>query len=858
MQTPHTTNHLPPQTSLGGKAYRLSQLTHIGMPIPRWTVWTTEELTQRFHTRSTTSPTVQLTDFHQRMRTTFGPACQSLFYAVRSSAIEEDGSKASFAGQFKTFLHVPYHRVPECIAQVWQSANAPHIEAYRKYHNLSTLPSMAVIVQEMVYPTVSGVAFSCNPRNGRCDEIVINAVYGLGEGLVSGQLNADEYIVRKKDVEAHITEKTWRYVAKPSGGVQRQPLPKALRRTPTLTTQQCLQLAQLIQKLHRHFQHPQDVEFALADGHIYILQSRDITALTPMHHPIVWDNSNIVESYPGVTTPLTFSFIQKMYEGAYRQLAALLGVPRSQIERHSQVFAQTLGLIRGRVYYNLLHWYKMLAMVPGYALNARFMEQMMGVGERFDIDDSYVLSRRRAILHTLRSILRMIALQVTIRKSIRRFQRFLNTTLDRYRRMDFARMSAEEILAHYRHFETTVLQQWKAPLVNDFFTMIWHGLLYKMVRRIAPDHPSLHNALLAGSRDIASTKPIRRFHEMIQFIRSQPQLIALFTDHSAEEIWSRIQTPVYASLRTMLVEYIDKYGDRSSGELKLESITYRVRPTLLIEHLQMQLHNSALRPLFNQNTDLQLRRTAEAQIRRALRGKPLLRWVFSLVLRRARYHITQRENLRLERTRAFGMVRTMFRALGSAWHRQGYLSHPEDIFYLKREELLAARCGVPHPQHLRAIEERKHRFAAYRQMPDPPPRLMTTNREDTDDFIPVHGTTSAGKATLQGTGCCPGIVTGRVRIVRHPNEVQLLNGEILVAHSTDPGWVILFPSAAGIIVERGSLLSHTAIVAREMGIPCIVGAQGALQKLHTGDRIWMNGANGEIRLLQSNTPNPSA
>jgi pyruvate,water dikinase len=218
-------------------------------------------------------------------------------------------------------------------------------------------------------------------------------------------------------------------------------------------------------------------------------------------------------------------------------------------------------------------------------------------------------------------------------------------------------------------------------------------------------------------------------------------------------------------------------------------------------------------------------------------------------LRKTRFLVSNRENLRYERTRGFGMVRTMFSELGKRWKAEGYLTKERDIFYLELDEIKTQKGKSFDEVLIEQIKERKQEIVGYKMQEPPMERFYSFGNEFTDEFIYSTEKTELSEENLSGTGCCPGIVKGKVRIVEDPNEIDSLDGDILVTSSTDPGWVTLFPTASAILVERGSLLSHSAIVSREMGIPCIVSITGLLRTLKTGDLIEMNGSTGSIKLI---------
>jgi len=252
--------------------------------------------------------------------------------------------------------------------------------------------------------------------------------------------------------------------------------------------------------------------------------------------------------------------------------------------------------------------------------------------------------------------------------------------------------------------------------------------------------------------------------------------------------------------------------------------------------------------------EMQLRVQAEARVTTALRGNGVRRVVFKWVLRQTRARVRERENLRFERTRLFGRVRRIFVALGREFHARGLLETPGDVFCLELEEVLGFCDGTTTTADLKGLVSlRRAEFARYAQMEAPADRFETRGPvHQGNRFRPAASAKpeAAADGDLHGIGCCPGVVRGPVRVVTDPRNAVVKPGEILVAERTDPGWIMLFASAAGLLVERGSLLSHAAIVSREMGIPSIVAIAGITQQLKDGEWVEMNGSTGVVKKIQ--------
>ncbi len=794
------------EAQAGGKGASLLRLERAGFPVPPFVLITPNDFEADGRVKSAVLGAV---------KDAFAP---NALLAVRSSASLEDSADHSFAGQFLTRLAVPVRNLERAIHDVRQSSANERVRAYKQARQIDAPHQMSVVVQRMVPATASGVAFGLNPLTGNRAEIVINAVRGLGEALVSGSVNADEYVISG----ATIHKKIWGNEA-------------------VLTDAQIQTVVDSSRALCQTFGRPQDSEFAFENDTFWLLQARPVTTALK-RDPIIWDNSNIVESYPGLTLPLTFSFIQKMYAAVYRQFSGIMGVASATIRRNGPIYGNMLGLLNGRVYYNLNSWFGALAQLPGYALNADFMERMMGVKEKFPLPiPTEKKNRLRAYADLGRAVIFILKNVVTARRQRRAFIRFFDAVYAPYDAQDFTKKSLIDILSDYRTFEHLMVSGWQAPLVNDFFAMTYFGLLQKMTNQLAP---GLHNELVASSHDIITTQPTKLLPALAQRIAENDVLRQCFLTDTPERALKALHQPAHTAVRELFDQYIRTWGDRSLAELKLETVTYRQRPQLLVEVLQAYVRQE----LFSANESTegdQNRHRAEAQIAQKLRGKPVKKWLFGHVLNQARYFISNRENLRYYRTKGFGMVRRMLLAVGERLAQAGRIDGATDVFYLKLDELLSE----PDARFAERVAERKKEYTLYEQLPLPQ-RVTTHGMPDGLILQPVlPAVTNSLTTNFSGLACSPGVVRATVRLVTHPAQIQTLNGCILATYSTDPGWVVLFPSAAGILTERGSLLSHAAIVSREMGLPCIVGVAGLMDGVKDGDEILMDGSTGQLKIL---------
>jgi pyruvate,water dikinase len=801
--------------------------------------------------------------------------------AVRSSAIEEDAAGASYAGQFESVLGVrvepDLEDLWDAICTVWASALGARAAGYRKAaasFSSSEAPlattsiSMAVIVQEMIDASSSGVAFSVDPIGPRHDRSVVSAVFGLGEGLVSGELDADEFRVHLDgSVTAKLAAKTHAVRMTRDGRTQLEPLDLELRDHAALSDAEAARIAACARRLADALGRPQDIEWALAGepgaGRIlHLLQTRPITTLVTTGAPErrIWDNSNIAESYGGVTTPLTFSFARAAYEDVYRQFCRLMGVSETLLERHQDVFANMLGLVRGRIYYNLLNWYRVLALLPGFSFNRAFMERMMGVREKLadPPEPPRAASPAADAIRLVRMVLRMLREHGRLSTEIPAFHARVNRSLADLEGADLGDRSPADLIALYHRLETELLHHWRAPLVNDFFAMIAFGALGRLIERWLPGSPpTLANDLLCGEGGMISIEPARRVMALARRARETPAVLEHFAaEPDPRRFMARIAgDPRVRDFHAELDAYLARFGDRCMEELKLETVTLREDPSFLIQTLRTYAARPALDPDAARRHEHAIRAAAEARVAAALTGWK--RALFRAVLAQTRRRVRDRENLRFERTRVFGVVRKIFVALGVHLARASRIAEPRDVFYLTHDEIFAAFDPAGATHDLRSlVAPRRTEFEAYAKGPAPPDRFETfapvsAAPEPPDQpEVPAAAQDPANGAQLRGAGCCPGVVEAPVRIVRDPRQAGDLEGRILVAERTDPGWTLLFPAASGLLVQRGSLLSHSAIVAREMGLPCVVGVPGLLATLREGERVRMDGTSGVVDRLE--------
>lgn len=875
----------------GGKGANLSRLVKLGHAVPPFVVVSAAALDETLHASGARREVQKILDrlgpnrigeearaiqeivskapFPAPLRNEILAAVREIiapeeFAAVRSSALDEDAAALSFAGLHDSFLFVRGDdAVIDAIRRVWASAFNERALAYRLNAGSSLHEiSIAVVVQKMIDPRSSGVAFTVNPVNESVQQVLINALYGAGEGLVSRGFDTDSYVVDKQTmtIEATLAVKSEAVVMAEGGGVRAVAVETGRAELPSLSDDQAHSVAKASIEIEGSFGKPQDIEFAFDHaGKLYILQTRPITTAAEYGpaagNPLLWDNSNIIESFSGVTSPMTFSVIRRAYTIVYRCFAEVMGIRPGVVQENRFVFENMLGLFRGQVYYNIRNWYRLVGMFPGFNYNRAFMESMMGVRQPSVVDAAPQPAMQRYLVE-LPALMKLLGRSgrnfFRIRSLTAEFETNFRENYSRWSKIDLDSLRPHELMNLYLEFEERVLWKWRAPIINDFFVMIFYGVLRKLTAKWCGDEGgSLQNDLISGEGGIESTEPAKQLLRMAAVAAADDTLREVIVTMEPADSLAMVQGEAsFASFSGMIDHYLDLYGFRCMNELKLEEPSLRDNPAFLMMLLRNYLTGDASRlDLAVQDArEQEIRRDAERRAFGAIRS-PIKRAVFRRVLANARLGVKNRENMRFARTRIFGLVREVMRAIGRQFTAEGLIATPQDIFLLTLDEVFDYIKGTAVTTDLAGlIELRRREFDAYRAGAPADDRFETFGMAyHRNAYAGPRDETPLEEGVLRGTPCSPGRITGSVKVLRSPDEARL-SGEILVAERTDPGWVPLYPSISGLLIERGSILSHSAIVAREMGIPTIVGIRGLTGTLKSGDVVTMDGSAGSVHI----------
>lgn len=901
----------------GGKAFHLAALEKEGFPVPSWISLSTEAHRRFLHAFEanhgslpldpTTEAEFQTLEnrfvampmdegFRSQLKHALEEAVLgAIWVAVRSSALGEDSAENSFAGQFSSFLFQKgFDQIEASVKRCWASAYSLRSAVYRRERYAASDPvRMGVVIQKMVNAESSGVAFSRHPiRLLDRDHLLVSSVWGLGEGLVSGELDADHFEVPRlisartdaqspPEIKSHIVEKAeQRVMDSERGGIRAAAVPAERQAVASLTREQIIQVSELALGAERSFGFPQDVEWAFEGGKLFCLQSRPITQLPPDGHfdahangdeVTLWDNSNIIESYCGVTTPLTFTHVSRSYREVYYQFCGIMGVPPHIVAENEPVFRNMISLVRGRIYYNLMNWYRLIFLFPGAATSKSFMETMMGVkqGLKPELVSLFDFLSKPPYYSPLKKVyLIFIALYryIFTQPYIVRFQNRLESICQPLEDKGFRQMSFSQQVAVYRMLEEDLLKKWDAPIINDGRCMVAFGFLKALTKKWLSDqgaattaHDTLQNDLLCGEGDLKSTEPTKTLMRIAAEIDSDGgEVRETFLRESPQTLWRKMQDGFAPKQYDAFRTFLKKFGFRCVNELKLEEPDLHDDPSFVIDSVRSYVRMKTYSVDKMEAREKEIRIQAEKKVRDRLGGPK--RWVYFVILKWARRAVSDRENLRFDRTRVFGITRHLFRAMGGNLVKMGFLKREDDVFYLALDELIGFQEGRSLSLNLdRIAASRREEFDRYRKTQAPPDRFLTRGTAGSsfrypsvlaeNDLLKVENLVR-DPSRLYGTPCCPGIIEGVVRVANTLKDAEGMNGEILVTERTDPGWVPLYPSCSGLLIERGSLLSHSAVVARELGLPTIVGISGGLMKrLKTGMRVRIDASSGEVQIL---------
>ncbi|WP_017199003.1 PEP/pyruvate-binding domain-containing protein [Arthrobacter sp. M2012083] len=890
---------------VGGKAANLGELARVGLPVPRGFCLTTdayrralsgvglesvfaalEEASASGMDASDTSASGmdQLNELPARARSLvldagvpegIAEAVRSAYedlgdnvpVAVRSSATAEDLPFASFAGQQDTFLNVVgVDSVLDAVSRCWASLWTDRAVTYRTTNGIDHgTVSLAVVVQEMVNAVTAGVMFTANPVTGNRYETVIDASPGLGEAVVSGAVNPDHYVVDAQHgavVERALGDRQVEIRARPGGGTERfersgQPGIESPQPQPCLSDRQVLELAKLGLEVQDHYRAPQDTEWAIDDdGKLWLTQARPITTLYPQttrtppaagEHAFL--NFSLAQGLTRPLTPMGLAGIRLIASSVAKTAAFDVPDPRSgppaYYEAGQRIFFDFTAVLRSRVGRTI---------VPRVfdVMEARSAAIMRGLFDdpRFAVT---IKTPRKLIRHVApvaakyrvpESLFRGLFRPSTAMRRVERLSTELRSTFSvpsgatpHQRLGHVQRILGEEVFA-------TVPQVLPLPALG--FAML------ALVRRILGDQApySELQTVVRGLPNNVTTEMDLALWQVASEIREDPAAVASMVARTPAELAEQHRAAkLPAAAQAGLERFLRKYGHRAVAEIDLGMPRWSDDPThilgVIANYLRLSDGAEAPDQQFTQaalDADEQVARF----VARARAKSPLHAVIVRLALDRTRRFAGLRELPKYNLVLGLSAARKQLLLIGDELVAARRIERVEDIFFLDLDDVEIALAGDDVHEVVAERRAAYHQELRRRHIP----RVLLSDGTE-PEATPGRNEGKQRPGTLSGSPASAGLVSAPARVIMDPVGAHLEPGEILVAPSTDPGWTPLFLTAGGLVMEMGGANSHGAVVAREYGIPAVVGVPDATSRIRTGQRITVDGAAGTVSIENS-------
>jgi pyruvate,water dikinase len=798
--------------------------------------------------------------------------------AVRSSATTEDQPGASFAGQHETFLNLGsapevFSALKRCWASLWSARALSYRERQQIAHSSAR---MAVIVQQMVPASASGVLFTCDPVTGRRDEMIINASWGLGEAIVSGQVNPDTITLDKQSgrvTRIDVAEKGLMTVPA-TGGVATQTVPASVQALPVLSTPQIARLFELGIAVEQCFSAPQDIEWALADDdQIALLQARPMTPCLKKqvamvrqedlpvpgddswdqrekpeaHDYDLWTRTNVGENFLDPITPLSATLWPTFF---------LLGRLPSQEERAPG--APSLPLLGerfyGRMYVNegaVIHGAMEMG-VPTSLLDITWGTS--GRGMRISDDTIHVSRIVRSILSAMNRVRKTAKEQTTQRpampkspeqkqprRSSKQLLAQIDIWVDEFQSMDMSRLDDRALW----DFIPLWIERGKA-LRSIMVTGALAGIAFYFLERKVhkwTGQAGQATVLVQALTGVYTAEVGPALWQMAQML-SEAGLAEIVEEYPAEKALEELrERPDAQPFLAEFGAFLKRHGYRCPNDAELHNPRWAEQPAQVIEMLKNYLRlDEGANPLLIEQRRKHEREKATTRLKTQINflRRPLFNWL----LKQSQDKTRVRDNNRSYVAKFLFPMRLLLTEFGRRWADRGWLTDPDDIFFLTLYEIgdiISAENPFTLVTDLLTIIAARRAAFDYWHTISAPSALGPGG-------VPLPDPQPAG-AYLQGLPASAGRIRGTARLVESIHEAAtLVPGEILVTRATDPGWTPIFPLVSGLVLETGGLLSHGAIIAREYGVPAVINVPGALSHIKNGQTIEVDGASGRVYL----------
>ncbi|HFJ9405512.1 TPA: phosphoenolpyruvate synthase [Bacillus paranthracis] len=756
-------------------------------------------------------------------------------YAVRSSATAEDLPYASFAGQQDTYLNIiGKDAILQHVRKCWASLFTERAVMYRMQNGFEhNQVSICVVVQKMVFPQASGILFTADPVTSNRKVLSIDASFGLGEALVSGLVSADNYKVKEgKIVDKVISTKKLAIYAVKEGGTETKQINPAQQKIQTLSERQILQLEQIGRQIEAYFGCPQDIEWCLARNTFYIVQSRPITTLYPI--PEENDGENHVYISVGhqqmmtdAMKPLGLSFFLLTTSAPMRKAGGRLFVDATQqlaSLASRDYLINTLGksdpLIRDALT-TVVERDNFITLLPDEETEKSASKSKPPVSSRPEIENdpaivTELIKNSEASLEELKETMQL--------KSGVDVLDFILEDIQQLKKVLFNPQSIAVIMAgmNASTWINEKMEQWlgEKNAADTLSQSVQNNITSEM------------GLALMEVADV-----IRPYEEVIAYLQH------VENDSFLDEL---VQFKGGEKAREAIDAFLNKYGMRCSGEIDITKTRWSEKPTTIIPMILNNIRDfeyGASKRKFEEGLQEALKKEEELvdRLQQLPDGKQKVEETKRMI-RNIRNFIGYREYPKYGMINRYFIYKQALLKEAEQLVQSGVIHEVDDIYYLTFEEL--HEVVRTKKLNYELIHKQKNDYKLYEKLT--PPRIMTS---DGEIITGKYKRENLPADAIAGLPVSSGVVEGRARVILNMEEANLEEGDILVTAFTDPGWTPLFVSIKGLVTEVGGLMTHGAVIAREYGLPAVVGVENATKLIKDGQRIRVHGTEGYIEVL---------
>ena len=799
----------------GAKAAHLSKMKRAGFPVPDGFVISAAAFFSFFIEKN--DMTALVAEIGSELKRVGAPK-----YMVRSSAIGEDSDENSFAGQLDSFISSDQEsEIIAYLQKCWASYNKENVRVYEK-QSRKKLNGMGVVIQKLIEPDFAGVVFTrSHLKEG---QLLVEYVEGHGEKLVSGE----------------VVPKSFHYSSKES--VQDKDFLPELKEGLVIAEQ-----------IERFYGSPTDIEWAIKEGIFYVVQARPITSKIK-EKEVYWSNTNVNENYPDPISPLLYSIARESYYHYFKNLSKLFRVSPEEIRNLESAFANVIGVFGCKMYYNMSSIHQILSASPFSGLLIKSFDNFVGyTAENKSIRKDFGKGQK------LSFIKEFIGLNLSLEKNVNEFE----TIADAYSLQLKKAVVLEDLRTCFHAFIEIRMHSWYRASLADFFAMVFHGLLGKFCSKYYGDEAhGIQNKLIQAIPGLISSQPIIEMYDVIVKIRNHQEAYENFKNSEAQDFLIWLENDGNSKeILSSIHSYLETWGFRCSGELMLTSENYIENPASFIALLQQYEKLPDQNPgKIIEEKSLEAK-AAKKDFRKKILGK--YGWflpkalvqigLLSFYIKKAGNAIAARERVRLKQAHLYFRFKQVLQKIEKEFIKRGLMKNEGDILFLTYPEISEhlSASSMLFKITSRNIERKKSEFLTASELIYPDDFYTSCGINTAPEQVIQKNKPSVKEGSLTGMCACGGFIEGRAKVLATVLEAgKLEKGDILVTRQTDPGWVVVFPLISGLIVERGGMLSHGAIVSREFGIPALVGVDSATTLIKDGDRLILNADTGEITICE--------